>query len=92
MAGSQRKDLRFLPLLALVVVLLSLCVGFAEAANGLQKPVKLRRNFYKYHKTCKDVEAYVKHQVELWWKNDKTIVAKLLRLVYSDCFVTVSCF
>ncbi|PON63563.1 Peroxidase [Parasponia andersonii] len=89
MAGSERKRLRFLPLLALVVVLLlSLCLGLTEAANGLQKPLKLRRNYYKYNKTCKDVEAYVRHQVELMWNKDKSIVAKLLRLVFSDCFVT----
>ncbi|XP_062107906.1 probable peroxidase 61 [Humulus lupulus] len=84
---QQRKGSHFLPIL--VVVVLSLCqLRFSKAANGLQKPVRLRRNFYKYQKTCKDVENYVNHQVQISWKSDKSIVAKLLRLTYSDCFVT----
>ncbi|KAF4350212.1 hypothetical protein F8388_021136 [Cannabis sativa] len=84
--SEERKRLHFLPILVIVVVL-SLC-QLSEAAIGLQTPMKLRRSFYKYYNTCKDAEAYVNHQVQISWKSDKSIVAKLLRLTYSDCFVT----
>lgn len=88
--GSQRKDLtRFIPLLALAVVL-SLCLGLAEAATTLQKPVKLEWHYYRIHNTCKDAEIYVRHQVNESYANDKSIVAKLLRLASTDCLVTVS--
>ncbi|KAF4362461.1 hypothetical protein G4B88_016044 [Cannabis sativa] len=84
--SEERKRLHSLPILVIVVVL-SLC-QLSEAAIGLQTPMKLRRSFYKYYNTCKDAEAYVNHQVQISWKSDKSIVAKLLRLTYSDCFVT----
>ncbi|CAN1833605.1 hypothetical protein LINPERHAP1_LOCUS33829 [Linum perenne] len=48
----------------------------AEGAIGLQPPVKLTWHYYRLHTSCKYAEEYVKHQ--------------LLRLLYSDCFVTVS--
>ncbi|EXC33981.1 putative peroxidase 61 [Morus notabilis] len=86
--GSQKKNLScFLPLLALAVVL-SLCLGFVDAATSLQKPVKLQWHYYKHHNTCKNAETFVQHQVNQSWSNDKSIAAKLLRLASMDCLVT----
>lgn len=83
---------RFVFLQQLVALaLLSMCLrGFVKAATSLPKPVKLVRNFYKVHNTCHDAENYIRHQVKLFWDKDKSITPKLLRLLYSDCFVTVS--
>ncbi|CAI0397031.1 unnamed protein product [Linum tenue] len=50
--------------------------GGVEAAIGLQQPLKLKYQYYRRHTTCKYAEAFIRHQ--------------LLRLLYSDCFVTVS--
>ncbi|KAJ1424494.1 Secretory peroxidase [Sesbania bispinosa] len=72
------------PLVALVV--LSLCHGMAGATAPARS--KLQWHYYKMQNTCRDAEVYVRHQVKLLWDHDKTITAKLLRLVYSDCFVT----
>ncbi|KAL5543207.1 hypothetical protein UlMin_010917 [Ulmus minor] len=84
MTRSQKKQV-FLPLLALA---LSLCLGFGEAATGLPRPVKLVWHYYKVTNTCHDAEVYVRHQVNLSWHNDKSVTAKLLRLVSTDCLVT----
>lgn len=72
------------------LVVLSLNVGYVDAATGLPTAQKLTWHYYKVHHTCDDAESYIKHQVELLWKKDNTIAPKLLRLLYSDCFVTVS--
>ncbi|KAK9082736.1 hypothetical protein Scep_029207 [Stephania cephalantha] len=52
----------------------------------------LTRNYYKKHYNntdqCRDVEEYIKHQVKTFWEKDPSITPKLLRLLYSDCFVT----
>lgn len=58
-----------------------------EAAWSLQTPVKLVWHYYKVHNTCDNAEAYIRHQVESFYKYDKTIAPKLLRLLYADCFV-----
>ncbi|KAK9146123.1 hypothetical protein Sjap_006026 [Stephania japonica] len=53
----------------------------------------LTRNYYKKHynnTACRDVEEYIRHQVKIFWEKDPSITPKLLRLLYSDCFVTVS--
>ncbi|KAG4961448.1 hypothetical protein JHK87_038081 [Glycine soja] len=71
------------PLVALVVV--SMYYGLADAEV---KTPNLRWHYYKVTNTCHDAEEYVRHQVNLFWKNDRSITAKLLRLVYADCFVT----
>ncbi|XP_010526272.1 PREDICTED: probable peroxidase 26 [Tarenaya hassleriana] len=60
----------------------------AEAAAEGVSMQKLTWHYYKVHNTCDDAEAYVRHQVEKLYKNDATIAPKLLRLVYSDCFVS----
>ncbi|CAN0923034.1 Probable peroxidase 61 [Linum grandiflorum] len=59
-----------------------------EGAIGLQPPVKLKWHYYRLQTSCKYAEEYVKHQVQIYWKKDQSITAKLLRLLYSDCFVT----
>ena len=92
--GSQRKNNNvhnYLPFLALGLIIS--CLGFARAATTLPKPVRLQWQYYKRNTTCDDAEAYVRHQVQLFWRtarNGKTILPKLLKLLYSDCFVTVS--
>ena len=83
----RRENLAFFPLLALA---LSLCLSsYVDAASSLQPPVKLMRHYYKRHNTCDEAEVYVRHEVEKFWKEDKSITPKLLRLVYSDCMVNV---
>lgn len=73
-----------LPALALV----SLCmVRRVEAAVTIQPPLSLKWHFYR--NSCRDAERYVSHQVEFYWKQDRSLTAKLLRLLYSDCFITV---
>ncbi|XP_057777807.1 probable peroxidase 26 [Salvia miltiorrhiza] len=75
--------------ISLVVALgLSLYVGRMQAAVTLPPEAKpLQRHFYKKLNTCANVEAFVNHQVNLWWNREKNITAKLLKLVYSDCMV-----
>ncbi|KAK7261646.1 hypothetical protein RIF29_27962 [Crotalaria pallida] len=68
------------PLLALALL------GFMAEVAVAAPPAKLVWHYYNH--TCHDVEDYVRHQVSLFYQNDKTIAAKLARLVYSDCFVT----
>lgn len=74
-------------LLLLVLVVFS-CVSVAAVAAGSPK-TRLQRQFYKKTNTCDDAEQFIKHQVELFWRTDRTITPKLIRLLYSDCFVTV---
>ncbi|XP_027344015.1 probable peroxidase 61 [Abrus precatorius] len=73
------------PLVALAV--LSMCQGMAEAALR-PPPPNMHLHYYKINNTCRYVEQYVRHQVTLFYQHDRSIVAKLLRMVYSDCFVT----
>ncbi|XP_019155739.1 PREDICTED: probable peroxidase 61 [Ipomoea nil] len=54
------------------------------AANG---KTTLVRQYYKKLNTCKNAEAFVKQQVEMMWKRDKSLTAKLLKLLYADCMV-----
>ena len=83
MRGQKRE---FFPLLAIA---LCLCIANVDAGTTLQPPVKLKWHHYRQDTTCKYAEEFVRHQVELFWKEDRSITAKLLRLLYSDCFVTV---
>ncbi|XVF29441.1 hypothetical protein REPUB_Repub15cG0121300 [Reevesia pubescens] len=82
----ERFELIF-PLLAALA--LSLRMVDVDAASSLQPPVKLVWHYYKVHNTCHEAEVYIRHQVEKFYENDKskTIAPKLLRLLYSDCFV-----
>ncbi|XP_022722873.1 probable peroxidase 61 [Durio zibethinus] len=80
----ERLELVF-PLLALA---LSLCTVDVEAATSLQPPVKLVWHYYRMHNRCREAEVYVRHEVELFYKKDKTIAPKLVHLLYSDSFVT----
>ncbi|KAK1270242.1 putative peroxidase 26 [Acorus gramineus] len=41
-----------------------------------------------YNHTCRYAEEFVKHQVTLAWNADPSITAALLRLLYTDCFVS----
>lgn len=81
-------------MIAMVLAMgLSLLVGRNEAAVSLPPEAKaLERHFYKKHNICRVIEPYVAHQVKLWWTKDKSITAKLVKLLYSDCMVNVSSF
>ncbi|KAG2725929.1 hypothetical protein I3760_01G089000 [Carya illinoinensis] len=81
----RKETFVFFPLL--LAVALSLCLGFAGAASSLQPGVKLVWHYYKVHNTCANAEVFIKHQVRKFWDQDKSITPKLLRLLYSDCFV-----
>ncbi|GFQ04384.1 probable peroxidase 61 [Phtheirospermum japonicum] len=71
-----------------ISVVMALYVGRMQAAVTLPADAKLlKRHFYKKLNTCANVEPFVKHQVKLWWGHDKTITAKLLKLLYADCMV-----
>ena len=72
--------------LLIAFAVLSLCHGVAAAAATHPKP---KLQWHYYHNVCRDAEVYVRHQVKIHWDQDKSITAKLLRLVYSDCFVNV---
>ncbi|CAN0857999.1 Probable peroxidase 61 [Linum grandiflorum] len=74
--------------MATAVVMMMVMEEGVEAAIGLQQPLKLKWHYYRRETTCKYAEEFVKHQVKLFWNRDKTITAKLLRLLYSDCFVS----
>ena len=63
---------------------MSLCI-LAKGENTLQPPVKLIWHYYKLNTTCPDAEEYIKHQVKLFWQEDKSITAKFLRLLSADC-------
>ncbi|GLT45843.1 hypothetical protein SLA2020_196460 [Shorea laevis] len=82
----KEKFVAFFPLLALAACFC--CLGFVDGASSLQPPVKLVWHYYKIQNTCRDAEVYIKHEVKLFWDKDKSITSKLLRLVYSDCFIT----
>ncbi|KAI3839704.1 hypothetical protein MKW98_010009 [Papaver atlanticum] len=83
----MRRD--FYSILFIVVVSLVIAtVSIVDGAVTVQPTAGLRRKFYKLNGQCPDVEEYIKHQVKLHWMKDRSITAKLLRLTYSDCFVS----
>lgn len=90
MEKRDQPAVTILPLLALAV--LSFLPADVKAATSLPTPVKLQWHYYKVHNTCDDAEAYIQYQVKRFWQSDKSITPKLLRLLYSDCLVTVSLF
>ncbi|WCJ41285.1 Peroxidase superfamily protein [Euphorbia peplus] len=71
----------------LVVLALSFYADDVDAAIGVPA-VKLKWQYYRRETNCRYAEAYIRHQVETFWKKDNSITPKLLRLLYSDCFVT----
>lgn len=87
------RELGFLlfSLLALLALSFNMVGVRVEAATGLLPPADppLLRQYYKKLNTCENVEAFVQHQVMLFWKQNKSITAKLLKLLYTDCMVTV---
>ncbi|VVB17410.1 unnamed protein product [Arabis nemorensis] len=83
----MRQFVKTFPLLALVVIISLAGTAMVEAATGLNPQVKLLWHYYKVTNTCDDAEAYIRHQVEKFYKSDNSIAPKLLRLLYSDCMV-----
>ncbi|KAK2425108.1 peroxidase [Trifolium repens] len=71
--------------LIIAFAVLSFDHGVVAAPTPTPQP-KLKWHYY--NETCHNAEVYVRHQVKLLWDQDKSITAKLLRLVYTDCFVT----
>lgn len=68
-------------------------VKVVEAAVGTDPLVKLEWHFYYKNNACRYAETFIKSQVQYYYNHDRTIVPKLLRLLYSDCLVTVRiCF
>jgi peroxidase len=72
----------------MVVGGVSLFPETAEAIVMGPSMQKLTWHYYKVYNTCENAENFVRHQVEIFYKNDKSIAPKLLRLLYSDCFVS----
>ncbi|KAL6342423.1 hypothetical protein AAG906_009096 [Vitis piasezkii] len=82
----RRERCILFSLLALTALVVSLAT--VEAAETLPK-TNLTWHYYKLNTTCRYAEAYVRSQVEFYWNElkDGSIAPKLLRLLYSDCFV-----
>ncbi|XP_009785414.1 putative peroxidase 61 [Nicotiana tabacum] len=85
----MEKYLGFLVILRpLMILALSLNSGYVNAATFLPPEDKpLERHYYKKLNTCANVEPFVRHQVKLFWDKDKTVTAKLLKLLYADCML-----
>ena len=79
------RSMRTLVTMAAVVVVMMRM----EAVEAATAAPKLEWHYYKVHNTCRYVEEYVRHEVQIMWHSDHSITPKLLRLLYSDCFVTV---
>ncbi|CAA7050475.1 unnamed protein product [Microthlaspi erraticum] len=73
---------------AVVVGAVSLCPVTVEATLMGPSMQKLTWHYYKVYNTCENAENFVRHQVGKFYENDKSIAPKLLRLLYSDCFVS----
>ncbi|XP_058092525.1 probable peroxidase 61 [Magnolia sinica] len=71
----------------LLVFALCACVSHVQGAITLP-PAGTVLHFYKNTTCGNDIEEYVKLQVKLVWDKDPSITPALLRLLYSDCFVT----
>ncbi|KAK9725142.1 hypothetical protein RND81_05G124900 [Saponaria officinalis] len=82
----EGNKILFLLIITLALVAGSM-IGKVDGAIGLPRD-GLTRQYYKKTNTCENVEAFVKHQVKLFWEKDHSITPKLLRLLYSDCMVT----
>ena len=86
----SRERCILLSLLALAA-LVPITVTVTVEATDVMARRNLKWHYYRLNTTCKYAEVYVRSQVELYMKqqNDTTIAPKLLRLLYSDCFVNV---
>ncbi|MED6170821.1 putative peroxidase 26 [Stylosanthes scabra] len=78
----RRMKCMAMPLVGLA--LLSLFLWTADAAGAPPKP---RLQWHYYRNSCRYAEEYVRHQVEIFHKQDPSISPKLARLAYSDCFI-----
>ncbi|KAG8375908.1 hypothetical protein BUALT_Bualt09G0008000 [Buddleja alternifolia] len=84
----KREGFNLVVISLLAALGLSLYVGQMHAAVTMPPEARpLKRHFYKKLNTCDYLEVYVKHQVKLWWDQDKSITGKLLKLLYADCMV-----
>ncbi|KAL2920898.1 putative peroxidase 61 [Bienertia sinuspersici] len=79
----------FLPLVALLALVAGLMIGDVVEGATVVPRNRLVRQYYKKTNSCRSAEAFVKHQVKLFWQHDKSVTPKLLRLLYSDCMVTI---
>ncbi|KAF8041272.1 hypothetical protein BT93_A0015 [Corymbia citriodora subsp. variegata] len=72
-------------LLSALALVSSCAVRGIEAQPTIELPPPLQWNFYQ--NSCPDVEKYVRDQVESYWKQDRTLAAKFMQLLYTDCFI-----
>ncbi|XP_022145202.1 probable peroxidase 26 [Momordica charantia] len=87
MRRERRHGFVFVSILGIALVSLFM----VKAENTLPSPLKLSWHYYKLNTTCPDAEAYIKHQVQLFWQKDKSITAKFLRLLSADCLSKNGC-
>ncbi|XP_008788344.3 probable peroxidase 26 [Phoenix dactylifera] len=76
--------------LLVFLVLHSLATTQLHVAEGATKlPLNgLVLHYYKKHTNCTYAEEFIKHLVKKAWEFDRSITPALLRLAYTDCFVT----
>ncbi|KAL3752655.1 hypothetical protein ACJRO7_000117 [Eucalyptus globulus] len=72
-------------LLSMLALVSSCAARRIQAEATIELPPPLQWQFYQ--NSCPDAEKYVRDQVEFYWKQDRTLAPKLIRIVYSDCFV-----
>jgi len=91
MRNKREYLLSVLLAVALLQVFGTLQVARAQgvSSNRSLPLTKLVLHYYKVNKTCTNAEAFIKHLVTKAWNKDHSITPALLRLVYSDCLVTV---
>ncbi|XP_030470348.1 probable peroxidase 61 [Syzygium oleosum] len=82
----MRASRWWLLLLSALVLVSSCAVLRIEAAVGIEPPLKLQWHYYR--NSCHNAETYVTHQVKYYWKQDRSLAPKLIRMLYADCFVT----
>ncbi|KAK3444164.1 hypothetical protein EUGRSUZ_A00043 [Eucalyptus grandis] len=72
-------------LLSMLTLVSSCAARRIQGEATIELPPPLQWQFYQ--NSCPDAEKYVRDQVEFYWKQDRTLAPKLIRIVYSDCFV-----
>ncbi|KAI0528986.1 hypothetical protein KFK09_001531 [Dendrobium nobile] len=83
-----RPKLVLLLLLLLLRVWGSTCVNLFDLSARVAPLNGLMLHYYKYNTSCTNAEEFVQLIVNSAWKADRSVTAALLRLLYSDCFVT----